>query len=203
MPRKLVKKKILGDGFYDSLVNKLINPTVKLKNGEKHTIMWNPNKKGLLKFDVANFSGPGTELVTRIKNKIKGLNVTDKTANAHDIRYTMAKNEKDIQDADNKMVMRLSKAQKNKEDYKFNILPSKLGIQAKQLLGKIGVPTSLFTTYDEFDKLNEEDKTLLKDRLKELEEEGYGKRRIKKIKLGDKKFKSRKDKMIYVRSYKK
>lgn len=196
MPRKLVKKKILGDGFYDSLVNKLINPTIKLKNGEKHAIMWNPNKKGWMKLDAANFSGPGTELVSRLKNKIKGLNVTDLTANAHDIRYMMAKNEKDIQDADRKMVERLSKAQKNKEDYKFNILPSKLGIQAKQLLGKIGVPTKLFTTYNDFDKLNDDEKILVKDRLKELEEEGYGKRRKKN------KTQLMKEKMAYVRAHK-
>jgi len=95
------------------------------------------------------------------------------------------------------MVERLSKAQKNKEDYKFNILPSKLGIQAKQLLGKIGVPTTFFTTYNEFDKLGDEEKSLVKNRLKELEEEGYGK---KKRKTNNK---TMKEKMTYVRAHKK
>ena len=68
-------KKIIGKGIYDKTVNYLLNPEIKLKDGEKHVIMYNKNK-----FTVANYSGPGTNLIDRLKKDIKPINNIDKTA---------------------------------------------------------------------------------------------------------------------------
>ena len=92
------------------------------------------------------------------------------------------------------MVDKLKSLRKNKEDIAFNTIPAQLGIQANQLLSKI-LPDKYFDKFVNYmtdykkanNELNEEDKTLLENKLKELESEGYGfnkkkqrKRRLKK-----------------------
>ena len=85
------------------------------------------------------------------------------------------------------MVNKLKSLRKNKEDINFNTIPAQLGIQANQLLSKI-LPTKLFdkfvnymTDYKKFNEtLNDDDKLLLEEKLKELELEGYGKKQKRK-----------------------
>jgi hypothetical protein len=87
------------------------------------------------------------------------------------------------------MVNKLKDLRKNKEDSAFNTYPAQIGIQANQLLSKI-LPTKYFdkfvnymTDYKDYGKkLNEDDKKLLDDKLKELEAEGYGKKKKRKNK---------------------
>ena len=179
-----------GCGIYDRTVNFLTGS--KLKPGEKHVIIYDTNKK---KYTAANYIGPGTDLLTRLKRGDEPIVKSDKVAQAHDIRYTLSKDINNIKDADRKMVDKLKSLRKNKEDIAFNTIPAQLGIQANQLLSKI-LPTKYFdkfvnymTDYKEYSKkLNDDDKKLLEDKLKELESDGYGfnkkkkqrKRRLKK-----------------------
>lgn len=179
-----------GCGIYDKTVNFLTGS--KLKPGEKHAIVYDPVNK---KYTAANYIGPGTDLLTRLKRGDKPIVKSDKVAQAHDIRYTLSKDIKEIKEADSKMVNKLKSLRKNKEDSNFNTYPAQIGIQANQLLSKI-LPEKYFdkfvnymTDYKKSNKeLTEEDKKLLDDKLKELESEGYGinkkkkqrKRRLKK-----------------------
>lgn len=177
---KLNKK--IGCGIYDKSVNYLLKPEIKLKDGEKHAIMYNNGK-----FIPANYSGPGTDIITRLKKNIKPINDIDKTAQAHDIRYSLSKNTNDIKNADNKMVNKIKDLRKNNKENLFNSLPSQLGIQANQVLEKI-LPDKYYdkfvnymTGYKDFNKnLKEDDKLLLENKLKELENEGFGKYKKKR-----------------------
>ena len=181
-------KSVKGCGIYDKTVNFLTGS--KLKPGEKHAVIYDPVKK---KYTAANYIGPGTDLITRLKNKDEPIVKADKVAQAHDIRYTLSKDVNSIKNADAKMVNKLKSLRKNKEDSAFNTYPAQIGIQANQLLAKI-LPTKYFdkfvnymTDYKDYNsKLTDDDKKLLDDKLKELEAEGYGfkkkqrKRRLKK-----------------------
>ena len=177
-------KSVKGCGIYDKTVNFLTGS--KLKPGEKHAIIYDPIKK---KYTAANYIGPGTDLLTRLKRGDEPIVKSDKVAQAHDIRYTLSKDINGIKDADTKMVNKLKDLRKNKEDSAFNTYPAQIGIQANQLLSKI-LPTKYFdkfvnymTDYKDYGKkLNEDDKKLLDDKLKELEAEGYGKKKKRKNK---------------------
>lgn len=181
---KTKSKSIYGKGIYDKAVNFLTGSN--LKPGEKHVIMYDTKNK---KYKAANYSGPGTDIITRLKENVQPINKADKTAQAHDIRYSLANNIENIKEADNKMVDKLKSLRKNKEESTFNTLPSQLGIQANQLLAKI-LPDKYFdkfvqymTNQKEFrQNLKPEDKLLLESKLRELEKEGFGKIKRKRNK---------------------
>ena len=183
-------KSYKGSGIYDKTVNFLTGS--KLKDGEKHAIIYDPIKK---KYTAANYIGPGTDLITRLKRGDQPITKADKVAMSHDISYSLSKDVNGIKAADEKMVTKLKSLRKNKEDSAFNTKPAQLGIQANQVLAKI-LPTKYFdkfvnymTDYKDYNsKLSNDDKLLLENKLKELEAEGYGfnkpkkarKRRLKK-----------------------
>jgi hypothetical protein len=177
-----------GCGIYDKTVNFLTGS--KLKDGEKHAIIYDPIKK---KYTAANYIGPGTDLLTRLKRDDKPIVKADKVAQAHDIRYTLSKDVNGIKSADEKMVNKLKSLRKNKEDSAFNTIPAQLGIQANQILAKI-LPTKYFdkfvnymTDYKDYNsKLSNDDKLLLENKLKELESEGYGFKKKNKYKKKNK-----------------
>jgi len=183
---KLKKTKKKGNGLYDKTINFLTGS--KLKPGEKHVLML---KDGKLK--AGNYCGPGTSILTRVKEDVKPLNKVDKVCQGHDIRYSLSNNIEGIKEADKKMVDKLDQLQKNKEESLFNILPSKYGIKANQLLSKI-LPdkyadkfVNYMTDYKDFNKnLKPEDKKLLLDKLEELKIEGYGRKRKYKKRVNKK-----------------
>ena len=70
-----VNKKYNGKGIYDKTVNFLTGS--KLKDGEKHTIIYDPVKK---KYTAANYIGPGTNLITRLINKDEPIVKTDRVS---------------------------------------------------------------------------------------------------------------------------
>jgi hypothetical protein len=162
-----------GMGRYDETVNSIFGYP-HLYDGEKHAIMWTDQG-----FKPANFSGPGTNLAHRIRKGDRGLNVTDNTANAHDLRYSLARSNADIRDADIKMIKKLEEAERLGTDYRINTMPSKYGIKAKVWLEDHGVPPEWFTSYGR-DAHSPEDIKLFEDRLRELEQEGYGGKKTKK-----------------------
>ena len=123
MKKSKSSKNSVGCGIYDKTVNFLTGS--KLKDGEKHAIIYDPIKK---KYTAANYIGPGTDLLTRLKNKDEPIVKADRVAQAHDIRYTLSKDVNGIKAADEKMVTKLKSLRKNKEDSAFNTYPAQIGI---------------------------------------------------------------------------
>ena len=175
-----------GTGIYDRVVNKLTGSN--LKDGEKHAILY--TKDG---FKAASFMGPGSHVVDRLQKKTKPITKSDKTAQAHDIRYSLAKNTDDVRAADIKMVEKLAKIAKEGSDYKFNIYMGKLPIQMKMKLEDWGLLSKTAFTKAQGVK-NEADRPILESNLKALEQEGYGAARSLRLQTLNKKKKKKKKK---------
>ena len=160
-----------GSGIIDKIANTLLSTKEnKLMDGEKHQMI----KMLDGRIAPAVYSGPGTDLETRIRRGDKPLSYVDKTAQAHDLRYQLAKNEGDIKTADADMIKNLNEAKAKNLDNLFNIRQAEL-IKAKYLLqDKFGLPTSWFTSFG-LDSI--QDPTIIpimKNKLHELEQQGFG-----------------------------
>jgi hypothetical protein len=75
--------------------------------GEKHTILKLPNGRT----GIANYMGPGTNVIERLKRGDKGRTPADTVAKRHDIDYTLASGKatkeeqlKAVRNADNRMI---------------------------------------------------------------------------------------------------
>ena len=164
-----------GDGIGD-FFGKLVDKTQKFP-GERHVPLWTP--KG---FKVANYAGPGTQIVKRLdsndSNIRNPLNETDKTAQAHDIRYTLAETPADIRNADLLMINKLKKIEKNKEDYAINIKATKNAMKSKVAFEKLTGKKALFGGLDAKSKkenaLSVQDEKKLRKQLSSLELQGFG-----------------------------
>lgn len=164
---------ILGRGWYDRTVNTLLpNSKNKLRDGERHSIMWTKNG-----FEPASFMGPGTDIIGKIRDGVKPLNQSDRVSMAHDLRYSLASNAEGVRKADLKMVKKLNSIQKNKGDYRFNILMGKIPIQAKMKLEDLGVVGR--QTFASYGGLKDDEIPIAKAKLNELEQKGYGKKKPK------------------------
>lgn len=119
--------------------------------------------------------GPGTDLKERIREGIEPITESDKVAQAHDLRYWKSSSHDDIRAADEKMVSKLNEISKNKSDYKVNILQGKYGIKAKMALEDWGLAKpENFTTFGGWEDDSPEDQQMLRGKLAQLEQEGYG-----------------------------
>ena len=67
------------------------------------------------------------------------MNDVSKIALKHDIDYALSQNIKDVDNADKRMLANLESSWKHGKDYKINIIPAYLGIQAKRLINKIPI----------------------------------------------------------------
>lgn len=148
--------------------------------GEQHAIVQLPNGK----YGMANYLGPKTELLKRLKRN--GTDPprtnTDKSAKAHDIRYAIAQGAdtkeqqiKEIRRADNKMVSALDRVSNDKSDSRFNIEIGRKLIQGKILAEEAGLMKKGSFGGD-LKKLSKEDRALLMKNEAVLEMEGYGKK---------------------------
>ena len=155
-----------GDLFQSTLNTVLSTKKNKLLAGEKHGII--KTKDG--KLNPAVYMGPNTNLSVRIPRKGIPLSHVDKISKAHDLRYSLAKSEQDIRDADLKMLSLLSKAKKNKLDSQFNILQAEL-IKTKIMLEKMGIPKSWFASWGGSPENMIE---LFRSELNKLEMQGFG-----------------------------
>ena len=145
--------------------------------GENHAFLYTgTNKSNILGLERANFMGPGTNLTKRLKQNSKPKTYSDTASEAHDIRYGLSSNIKDIRTADNKFLQSLEKAKNEKLDYKFNIYQGDIGIKSKIFLeDKLGVKPEFFTEFG-INNLTKEEINLYTNKLKELEQQGFGKR---------------------------
>jgi hypothetical protein len=134
--------------------------------GEKHAILKLANGKN----GVANYMGPGTEVVKRIKRKDPPRTPADAVAMAHDLRYTLAKDVTDIRHADEKMLEKLDKI----KDAPRNIFLGKRLIQAKVAAEKAGLLSRDKFATKGFKRPPPEDAQVLEDALKTMQMQGYG-----------------------------
>jgi hypothetical protein len=169
MPIKKPKSKQKGKGFMDSLSNAVLsNKHNRALPGEKHQVIYLSDGT----YNPAVYSGPGTNLSTRIKRGDQPLSYVDKTAEAHDLRYALANNNQDIRTADLRMVQSLKKARASKLDSNFNLNQAEL-IHLQILLEKAGAKPEWFTSYGRASE-TPSDITMYESKLKELEQQGFG-----------------------------
>lgn len=93
----------------------------KRLDGELHGLLRLPNGK----FQFANYMGPGTQLITRLKRGDQGLTPVDKLAKIHDIDYSLATKPQDVRKADIEFIKGLKKARKQGEST-FNLRQGQL-----------------------------------------------------------------------------
>lgn len=194
--RKVVDKgKALASGasdFYSSNTGTFLKNLVPSSDpnarpsfpGEKHAILELANGKN----GVANYMGPGTRVIERVRRGDPGRTAADKVAMRHDIDYVMAADSGSksaqldkVREADNRMISSLQKIQENKGDANRNIQMGLRLIQAK----KLGEDTGMISKdafAGDLTKLNDADKVLLMNERRKLGMEGYG---LKDMRPGD------------------
>ena len=144
--------------------------------GEKHAILKLANGK----YGTANYMGPGTHVLERLKRGDPARTDSDRVAMAHDIRYALASGVKSkenqaklIREADQKMVSALDRASRNKTDDPKNIFMGKRLIQAKMMGENAGViPKGSFG--GDLKNISDSDKMLLMSKAAGLAHQGYG-----------------------------
>ncbi len=133
--------------------------------GEHHAILNVNGRPG-----NANFMGPGTEIIKRVKRGDEPRTQADKVAEAHDIRYSLGIPE---EEADSKMLDALDRVEQRNGDTRLNINMGRLPIKAKMAAQKRGIIAK-----DAFSRTGKAtdpaDKQLLQSKLSELEQSGYG-----------------------------
>jgi Phospholipase A2-like domain len=154
----------LGEGFG------LIEDNKDTRVGEKHMYLRLPNGR----FKRANYAGPGTDLINRLRADSKPVTQTDTVAQMHDINYAFAKNPEDMRSADMRMIKTLDRIEKEKLDSRFNTTLARAGIKAKVALEKAGIagPTTFTTIGGNY---SADDITLMRAKRHELEQQGFGK----------------------------
>jgi len=123
---------------------------------------------------LAEFAGPGTHIKYRIENNIQPLNAVDKSAKAHDIRYSLSKNVDDVRFADNKMISKLEEIDRKGLDYKLNVKAVKTAMKAKRLFEDVGVWDKGSFSDMKGAELSDSDKQLFESELNKLVQEGFG-----------------------------
>jgi len=123
---------------------------------------------------LAEFAGPGTHIKYRIENNIKPLGAVDKSAKAHDIRYSLSKNVDDVRFADNKMISKLEEIDRKGLDYKLNVKAVKTAMKAKRLFEDVGVWDKGSFSDMKGAELSDSDKRLFESELNKLVQEGFG-----------------------------
>lgn len=145
--------------------------------GEKHAILELANGKN----GVANFMGPGTQVIKRLQRGDPPRTEADAVAKRHDIDYSLAAGLSTVEDqlnavrnADKRMVNSLQKIENNKGDKSRNILLGKNLIQSKML----GEDLNLISKKEfagPLQKLSDEEKDILLTNQAEMAQSGYGK----------------------------
>jgi hypothetical protein len=144
--------------------------------GEKHAMLQLPNGK----YGIANWMGPGTQVVKRLKRHDPPRTASDRVAMRHDIDYALAKGMKNktqqiqkIREADNRMVASLNRISDNNGDAKKNIFQGRRLIQAKMAGEDMGIMTPGSFGGD-LAPITKNDEILLRAERRQLEQQGYG-----------------------------
>ena len=119
--------------------------------------------------------GPGTRVHENIRNGVQPKSMVDKVAQAHDLRYGFARNTDDIRAADLKMVGKVKQIKKDRSDSRFNTLQAdlirpKIWLEDKGLLSR-----SKFASFGHHKDATQDDVKLMRAKLADLEQQGFGK----------------------------
>jgi len=163
---------IKGQGIIGDLLDK----TQKFK-GERHVPLI--SQKGIR---LANWAGPGTAIDTRLNGSSdikEPISAVDASAMAHDLRYTLAKNTNDIRFADNKMISKLNDIERDKQDYRLNIIAVKNAMKSKRFFENItNQKGELFSNIKKGEtvdnKISPENELKYNRELRKLEMNGFG-----------------------------
>lgn len=138
--------------------------------GEKHGILTLKNGK----YGTANYMGPGTNLIERLKRGDPPRTEVDKASMAHDIRYSLARNTDDIRKADNIMMSAVDRISRDKLDDPKNIAQARL-IKLKTIGEDLGViRRDAFSGDLKNNKIDDKDRILMMSKIAGLAQEGYG-----------------------------
>ena len=139
--------------------------------GERHALLKLPGNK----FARAQFMGPGTKIVERLRAGSIPLTESDVVSQAHDIRYALATTPADIRIADQKMIAKLKEAERLGKDSKFNTKQGLAGIAGKIAMEDVGLfKEGSFGDLDKPKTYSVPDHYLLKNKLARMEQRGYG-----------------------------
>ena len=139
--------------------------------GEKHIPLY--TDKG---FKVAQFTGPQTQVIKRLKRGNKGITDVDRTSKVHDVMFSLSETPDDVRKADLRMLKNLEKIEKNKSDYWVNIQAAKRGIQAKLKGEQLGFLQEGSFSSMKGKELSDEDRAILVSNLNYMTQLGYGTR---------------------------
>ena len=144
--------------------------------GETHMIMKLKNGKN----GVANFMGPGTQVIERVKRGDPGRTPADSVAKMHDIQYSLAGNARNKADqlkqvrlADNRMISSLKRIRANRSDAGRNISAGMRLIQAKEIGEDLGILDKQKFA-GPLNQLSAGDNALLKSAQSQMKQEGFG-----------------------------
>ena len=150
--------------------------------GEKHAILQLPNGK----YGTANYMGPGTEIIKRVRRGDPPRTASDKVAMRHDIDYALSTKLKTkeaqikaIRIADKRMIKALDKIELSKKDSKKNIYMGREIIRAKTVGEDIGLMNE-GSFGDELGTVNSADLNILLSKRKELSGKGKPGQKLKK-----------------------
>jgi hypothetical protein len=139
--------------------------------GEKHALLKLPNGK----MGRANFMGPGTQVVKRLKRGDVGRTPSDNVAQMHDLNYKLATSVDDIRKADERMVNSLKKIEARGGDSRINTQMGMRLIQGKMLAEEAGL-LSRNKFAGDLKGVSPADKPLVLEAKRKLEIQGYGKK---------------------------
>ena len=183
--RNLISKK-LGKSFGDP------NTYRPMYAGEKHALLKLPNGR----MGFANYMGPHTQVIKRLRRNDPARTPADACAKRHDIDFSIQSSNKNkadkikkIREADMRMSDCLKRIRKNKSDRPMNIrqgelINTKMRLENMKLLNR-----EKFVPYE---PMATADMALLKSEEKKMKQQGYGvlpaeklrRKLLKKIKNG-------------------
>tara|TARA_R110000772_G_scaffold53495_1_gene122399 strand:+ start:7543 stop:8910 length:1368 start_codon:yes stop_codon:yes gene_type:complete len=170
-----------GNGIFTNLINRLPSSDEMARpmySGEKHMVLKLKNGKS----GMANYMGPGTQVLKRLERGDPGRTPADMVAKRHDVDFTLAQTAPNKQEqlkmartADNRMVKSLKEIQKGKHggDAFRNIQAGMRGIEAKMALENRGLLSPSKFAGD-LKKFTPKETGLLMSARNDLEQKGYG-----------------------------
>jgi len=146
--------------------------------GESHV----PLRLSNGKMGIANFAGPGTHVVRRVKRKDPPRTWTDQVAEEHDLNLLLHPNK--VRRADNTMIKRLNRLQRDGADDMFNIKAGRTIIKAKKALEDVGLLDQQKFAADIRSQLSPGDLQTLQNRLTTIEKRFAPGQRLRKELVG-------------------
>jgi hypothetical protein len=152
--------------------------STQARKGEKHVFL---PVDGKTLPQRANYAGPGTHVSDRVREQIPPVNEADRTALAHDLRYSIATTVEDIEEADRKMKAALTKILKKPGMSRKQRLSARAArgvMRTKSALEKARILKrgSFGGIGEEDSKISDEDREMFTRLAYKLGLEGYGTR---------------------------